>query len=374
MVRGGLRQLRFATFLPFLALLAACATVPATTSPIPGEWLTVPQTTPIRSVTLDADGKVTPSASERAESDGPVKLARDAAGVKLVRGELVLTESFPAIDSFDYSASRGEVVFSAMREGGFDVGLVSSDGSPISWIPADPADEIDVQWAPRGNKVSYIVRANGGDVVRTVHIPTAFELSVPFPTATIHDLAWDAAAEQYAVAYSTPDASDRVEVLRYNGQQRRTAVAPEKRLDVEMEPFAPGALLLRPRDPAYGEKLPLVVWRAEDHRWSDARAALIENARVAVVITTRPPDGALWEVARSTPWLDLSRLYVVGAAPSPQFPEGATAIIGDAAVASGRYRANGSVVVVAPAVVQSFAARFIADQLQRTTPANASSQ
>lgn len=341
---------------------------------VPSDWVAIPRTTPIRSVTLDNEGNVTPRTIVNKSSETPIELVEDAGGARLVRGDLVLTEPFPAIDSFDFSATRGEVVFSAKRDGGFDVGLVSSDGSPISWIPNDPADEIDVQWAPRGNKVSYTVRANGGDVVRTVHIPTAAELSVPFPHATIHDLSWDPAAERYAVAYSTPDASDRVDVLRYDGRERRTAVAAEKRLDADMESFARDAIILRPRDLAYGEKLPLVVWRADDHSWSDARAALIESARVAVVVTTRAPDEALWEAARSTPWLDPSRLFVVAGEPAASLPHGATAIVSDSSVPSGRYRRNGNFVGVAPAVVQSFAARFIAHQLQRTTPANASSQ
>ena len=109
--------------------------------------------------------------------------ARAISDVRIVNGKLIaggkeLTPQFVAIQSFDVSLERREVVFSAKRRDNFDIGLVSLDGSDIHWIPEDPADEIDVQWAPKGNKVSYIVRTKTGDVVRTVHIPTAAQLAV----------------------------------------------------------------------------------------------------------------------------------------------------------------------------------------------------
>ncbi|HEX2120565.1 MAG TPA: hypothetical protein VHL59_02885, partial [Thermoanaerobaculia bacterium] len=61
---------------------------------------------------------------------------------------------------------------------------------------------------------------------------------------------------------------------------------------------------------------------------------------------------------------------------SPRAIDVANAIVvaGDAAVPAGRYRHHGGVVAVPPAVVQSFAARFIADQLKGTTRPNGSSQ
>jgi hypothetical protein len=323
----------------------------------------------MRSLVLDENGKVSYQAqsSPKAQSDGPIHLS----GGRLMNGEKALTAAFLAVDSFDFSEPRGEVVFSARRETGFDIGLVSSDGSPISWVPADPADELSVQWAPRGNKISYVLRASGGDVVRTLHIPTSATLQVPFENATIQALAWDAAAERYAVAYSTPDASERVDVLKYSGAERRTAVAPAVRLDVDVEPFAPGAILLRPRDLRYDEKLPLVVWRATDFAWSDARAALLQNARVAVAVTTGDPSQELWSRVEATPWLDTARTFVVGAEAGR---DTAVEIAGEQTVPTGRYRRNRNLVSVSPAVVQSFAAGFIADQLKRTSPTNVSSR
>src|SRR5205807_8315221 len=110
----------------------------------------------------------------------------DTAGVRIVNsrliaGETALTPQFTAIQSFDVSLERGEVAFSARRTDNFDIGLVSLDGSDVHWIPQDPADETDVQWAPRGNKISYVVHSRTGDLVRTVHIPTSLQLTVDFP-------------------------------------------------------------------------------------------------------------------------------------------------------------------------------------------------
>jgi len=333
--------------------------------------MSVPQTPRIRSVSLDAEGKVitSPDKAPRRMVDGPVHVASEFVAPLIMNGEKQLTDPFRAVDSLDFSEERGEVVFSVKRRDDFEIGLVSSDGSPISWVPNDPADEVDVQWAPRGNKISYLIHARSGDIVRTLHIPTSFELAVAFPNAVVHSLGWDPPAERYAVAYSTPDASDRVESMKYDGTSRRIVVSPAIQLDAEVEPFAAGAVLVRPVDLLYNEKLPVVVWMAENFGWNDARGALMKNARVATVVATRPPDDAFWSAIDATPWMDGSRVYVVGG----NAPRG-TSVIGDASVPSGRYRQIGNVVTAAPAVVQSFAAGFIADQLKRNALTNGSSR
>ena len=361
--------------LPFLLVLTACATPSLTTSrTIPPAWLSVPETARIRTLSVDAEGKVTTSAQPAAKvtADGPVRLADDTVGPKLVNGDKILAGPFLAIDSFDYLQGRDEVAFSAKRDDDYDIGLVGAQGSEIIWVPADPADEVQVAWAPRGSKISYVIRASGGDVVRTLHAPTSFEFGIPFPNATVQALAWDPPAERYAVVYSTPDASDRVEVLKYNGEERRMAVPPASTLDVEIEPFAAGAILLRPREIRYDEKVPLVFWIADDFAWSDARAALLRNARVALVLVRRVPDEALWLAARNTPWIDAGRAFVVAPNAAPQ--RGVTVITTDQALEAGRYRDQGGVVSVVPADIQSFAAGFIADQLKRTTATNGSSR
>jgi len=241
--------------------------------------------------------------------------ARAVADIRIVNGKLVaggkeLTPQFVAIQSFDVSLERREVVFSAKRRDNFDIGLVSLDGSDIHWIPEDPADEIDVQWAPKGNKVSYIVRTKTGDVVRTVHIPTAAQLAVPFPYATVKALAWEPAAERYSVVISSPAESERIESMKYSGEAKRVDVAADVHLDVAEEPLA-GGLLLRPSAMHYGEKLPLVVWVSDPpFVWNDERAALMRNRRAACAIMRRAPDEAFWAAVRAIPWIDTSRVSV----------------------------------------------------------------
>lgn len=356
-----------------LLLAGGCVTgLQSTSRPIPQSWMSVPAATRIGSVTLDEKGNVTtsPARTPPRLSDGAFR----AVGTSLMNGDKVLAENVGVIDSLDLSEVRQEVAFSAKRDS-FDIALIATEGGAVHWMPHDPADEVAVQWAPRGHKISYIIRGAGGDFVRTLHIPTAFQFAIPFFNATIHALAWDPPAERYAVAYSTPDASDRVEVLEYDGDNRRIVIAPERRLDVDVLPFAPGAIVLRPKDIRYDEKLPLVVWRADDFSWSDARAKLMSDARAAVVVTTRDPSDELWRVIDETAWLDARRAFVVAPHPalSPEGRGGMTVIAGDPAL-SGRYERRGNLVAVPPAVVQSFAAGYIAAQLERTSPENGSSR
>jgi len=232
---------------------------------------------------------------------------------QLFRGTTALTPRFAAIDSFDVSLDRREVVFSAKRTNNFDVGLVSLDGSEIHWIPEDPNDETAVQWAPRGNKVCYIVHTPSGDIVRTAHIPTSTQVAVDFPYASVRSLRWDPAGERFFVAVTSPDASERTESMRYGGEERRVEVAPKTRLDVAVEPLA-GGIVLRPSALRYGEKLPLVVWISPRlYEWSDARGALLQRDRVACVIVTKTPDEAFWKAMREVPWIDAAKPLVQSA-------------------------------------------------------------
>jgi hypothetical protein len=361
-------QIRLWLSMLALPLAVGCA---STGLRIPDSWQSVPATGRIGSVSYDAQGKLVPSRELQVPmlSDGPIRLV----GTQIFNRDKQLTDPLPALESLDFSESRGEVVFSAIGARGYDIGLVSSDGSQINWVPQDPADEFSPHWAPRGNKASYVVRGRLGDVVRTVHIPTATQLSVPFIHATVHARAWDAEGQFFAVAYSTPDASDRVETMKYGGEERRMAIPPAAKLDVVMEPFAPGAVILRPNDLRYDEKVPLVVWEARDFSWSDARAALQRKARVAVLVTTTY-DQSLWALAKETPWIDLSKAYAVFSGERRSVPEGVTVVQADPALPAGRYTQQGHVVLAAPPAIQSLAAGFIADQLKRISSPNGSSR
>jgi hypothetical protein len=77
-----------------------------------------------------------------------------------------LTPQFAAIESFDVSADRGEVVFSAKRKDSFDIGLVALKattsigfGGSGGWCSGMGAAR---------QQVAFIVHGKAGDIVRTV--------------------------------------------------------------------------------------------------------------------------------------------------------------------------------------------------------------
>jgi hypothetical protein len=349
-------------------LLVSCTTA---LSPVPEAWRSAPATKPIRSVAYG--DFIRPSPEPRVlAAKGDVRVETTDAGQVLMKGTQALTPAFAAIDSFDVSLDRGEVAFSAKRDDDFDIGLVALEGSPIRWMPNDPNDEIGVQWAPRGHKISYIIRGKRADFVRTLHIPTAFEFTVDFQHARVHDLAWDAPAERFAVALEKIDASDHVEVMKYSGESRSVAVEPAVKLDVSLEPLGT-AILLRPSALRYNERVPLVAWITDGdlNRWDDTRGALMRDARIGAVVMNAMP-GHFWDEVEKLPWVDTGRIYVVdsvgtgfspsqgGMKPAPTF------ITSDATIPFGSYKRQGQTLSVRPADVKSFAAAFIADQLKGT--------
>ncbi|MBV9493699.1 MAG: hypothetical protein JOZ54_05605 [Acidobacteria bacterium] len=319
-------------------LLATCG---AALLPIPKDWLHTP-------ATARAALRSTPP-----EKRSPIHVQ----GNRIYDGEKALTPGYQSIDSFDYSEARQEVVFSAKRANSFDIGLVS-DGTRINWVPEDPADEVAVQWAPRGNKVSFVVRGKAGDLVRTVHVPTATPLTVDFPYATVRSVVWEPEAERFAVSYDAVDASLVVETMRYDGTNRKITTPAVVKLDISLEPI-PGALLMRPPTMRYGDRLPLVIWlTANRNAWSDARGALQQGNRIGCAVATTLDD-ALWAALVDLPWVDKSRIYVVNGSHA-----NAVSIVGDGSIPGERYSREGSVVRVPPAVVESFASGFIANQLK----------
>lgn len=366
----------------WIPLLVGCASAPVT---IPAAWMSVPEAPRLRALQVAEDGTVRTVAVAVPAPHPTIRVV----GNRLMNGDKAITDPMQVIQSFAVSETRGEVVFSARQNvgGDFDIGLVSTDGSPISWIPNDPADELDVAWAPRGNKISYTIRTKQGDYVRSVHVPTAFQLTNDFPDGRVRALAWDAAGERYAVSVESAVASERVETMRFGGESRRTVVPSAVTVPMTVEPF-PNGLLLRPNAVRYGEKLPLVVWITTDRNaWDDARAALLQRTRVACIISERPADSAFWEEVTKRPWIDGEKAYVVfsDAEASAAFAAGAPSwsqaelrrpwiIAGLPRIERGRYEMQDRSVFVAPSVVKSFAAGFIADQLKGSSPPDGSSR
>lgn len=348
---------------PLLLALAAsaCASVPS--SPVPASWMTVDQAPKISTVGF-RDGAFRAGVSDAHGGPTAIRVVRANGGEKIVNGAHDVTPIFPAIDSFDYSPERHEVIFSAKREHGFDIGLAADDGSEINWVPADPADEVHVQWATAGNKVSFIVRSPVGDLIRTVHIPTSTQLTVDFPWSSIRTFSYEPSGQRYAVVYSTPDASDRIESLKYGGEERRMEVKPAVKLDVTVDRRG-DAVLITPATMRYNEKLPLVVWIASDPlAWNDARASLMRSARVALAVVTREPDAAQWTALRALQWVDANRIFVVGATSTSQ----PGTVITPSSELNGRYEQRGNLVAAPAGIVESFAAGFIADRLKGTSP------
>jgi hypothetical protein len=349
------RSMRRIVWMGLLAL-SGCATA---SIPVPAGWDEVPRA----AVIGDYCAHVTCAA--KAQSQASIRME----GNRLFNGSKGLTPPFAAIDSFDVSLERKEVVFSARRRDNFDIGLVSIDGSDIHWVPEDPLDETDVQWAPRGNKVSFLLHTATGSIVRTVHIPTATPLSVDFPQTQIDALAWEPKAEGYAVVVESPQASQSLTMMTYEGTKRHEVIAPSSRLDISIEPIG-GALVMRPNDLRYNEKLPIVLWLdAHPFAWSDARAALMRNARVAIAVSPAESP-AFWNEIAKVAWIDSRRSFLVS--PATRQPDNLTAtlITAHAAIPPRRFRRIGNTLSTAPAVVQSFAAAFIADDLKGTPPPN----
>ncbi len=337
-----------------LLILVGCASA---ARPVPQAWESVPAAARIE--------RYCEAFNCAAKPQSTVRIADN----RLYRGTVALTPQFEAIDSFDVSLERKEVVFSARRKDNFDVGLVSLDGSEIHWIPNDPADEVGAQWAPRGNKVSFIVRTLTGSLVRTVHVPTATPLSIDFPVTQVDALAWEPQAEQFAVVIESPEDSQSLVSMTYAGEKRRVLVPPSAHLDVSLEPIG-GVLVMRPGSVHYNERLPLVVWLdPSPFAWNDARAALLRSARVAIAIA--PATSAdFWSEIAKVAWIDAGRVYIVGS-DSGVLPRGEAVVIrADPKLPPHRYARAGNHVTAGLAVVQSFAAAFIADDLKGTPPPN----
>jgi hypothetical protein len=331
------------------------------TLPIPPSWTVHPSSSVDPAVVCE-------SIHCRVLDPADVRIVTTDAGSKLVRGGKDLTPTFLAIDSYDVSAERKEVVFSAKRKDNFDVGLVSVDGSDIHWIFEDPVDETLAQWAPRGNKISYLMHNPAGDMVRTVHIPTAATLTVPLPWSRVRGLAWEPKGERFSLTLSSVTSSERVDSLRFGGEGGRTDVAPSAHLDLVPEPFV-GGVLLRPPVMHYGDRFPLVVWIGDPNAWNDARGTLLSRGGIAGAVVKKAPDAAFWTSVAEVKFIDPARIWVVGVAGDRQ---GVTYVALATDLPHGRYRLQGRVLYASAADIQSVAAGFIADHLKGIDSRNGS--
>ena len=230
-----------------------------------------------------------------------------------------LTPTFPSIGSYDVSPDGKELVFSVEHEEtGFDVGLVSVDGSEIIWVPADPADERLVTWAPRGNKITYTIESHDATVLRSVHIPTTYQLTFDVPLTSVKEIRWEPKAELFAMVLESPTSGPWVDLVEYDGDNRRPLVGAKESVEstIDITTWEGGSgFLLGPTRVRYEDKLPVAVWIASDgiFDWRPAVArARLEGVGIVLVRgdTLDDSSGAFNDVV----WADPARRYVVDAA------------------------------------------------------------
>lgn len=257
-------------------------------------------------------------------------------GESLVRiseaGEVtsLIPETVREIDSFDVSPDQKELVVSARRGDSFDVALGSTASASVRWVAADRLDEVMVSWAPRGSKVTYLVKAAEGSLLRTLHVPTGYELMIDLPHMSVSQLAWEPKAERFAVVVSGPGISTSIMTMAYGGEDRRTLVPAEHRASIEMEPFAwaeGSGWAIRPARVGYGATYPVIVWTGvkEPFAWDARRGAShMHNEAVSILVAERIEGltPAFWSAVRQLPLADLSRILVVD--PSGERRPGAT--------------------------------------------------
>jgi hypothetical protein len=230
----------------------------------------------------------------------------------------VIFDEAGEIDSFDVDPKEKEIVVSARRSGSFDVALASLGEPSVTWIAPDAADEVSVSWAPRGNKVSYSILADGGTVIRTVHVPTSFQLTVDYPRESASVASWEPSAERFAVVVTSPDSSDRVEVVKYGGEEKRIVlpaeVTRERAWDQLPTSNGESLILASPQSTRYGEKYPVVILVRSGNRfaWEDAADEVwgLGNAAIGFAREGQNLANAI-EALREVPWVDRDRIIVV---------------------------------------------------------------
>lgn len=235
-----------------------------------------------------------------------------------VRIDLLNDPGIIEIESWDVEPREGQLVFAAeLSDGRMDVGIAATDASAMRWLPAEPGDEYRATWAPRGNKVTWLIDSPAGVVMRSVHIPTGYQLSVPFGFVQIDSVAWEPDAEKVFLVTSSPLASPSVVSIRYGGEDRMVVVDPEQRIERSGEPLPgiPGAVVLAPARVQYGHTYPVVVITGNKSSGWDARFAEAAKDAAGAVVWVPESDETTIESARSAlaqiGWVDPARISII---------------------------------------------------------------
>ena len=244
-----------------------------------------------------------------ADGETIVRVGRDGQTIDLLAGA-----DLARVDSWDLEPREGQLVFSAVRrDGAMDVGLASTEGGAMRWLPSEPGNEYAVTWAPRGNKVTWMIDSPAGVVMRSVHIPTAYQLAVPLGFISVESVAWEPEAERVFVAHSSPLESTSILSVRYGGEERATFLPPASRISRESDslPGLEGALLLMPAGVRYGHSYPVVIVEGDGSRWSPELARVALDPSVGVVWLPAGGEEArarVREALRDVGWVDPSRI------------------------------------------------------------------
>lgn len=230
-------------------------------------------------------------------------------------GRQGVTHEFEAIDSWDIAPRGDELTFSARVNGGYDIGIVSVSGGEINWVAPDPADERNVTWAPRGSKITYTIESVDATLIRSVHVPTSFQLVFELPLTRVKTIAWEPQAERFALVIDSPGVGPRIDWIRYNGEGRESLVDARERVDCNVESVlwdGGSGVLLGPDDVRYGEAKPTVLWidREEPFAWR-AEVARLRGEGIPVLVTSPERLGHVVSAFSDLPWVRAPLLYVV---------------------------------------------------------------
>lgn len=238
----------------------------------------------------------------RPEPAALVRVGEDGSVVDLLPSDV------RELDSVDVSPDGKEVVFSGRRDAGFDIALVSADGSEPRWVYPDVLDEVNVTWAPRGSKITYAVEGNFGTILRSVHVPTSWQLAVDLPFSRVISLVWEPSAEQFAVVKQGSAERPNAEMISFGGEIRRPLTGNPS-VPGEPEPLGDG-VLIRSTVSRYNEKVPLVVMVDEEPLRFREATAILRRGGIAVAILPPRSAGEIEGLSRQ-PWVDPSRFFAI---------------------------------------------------------------
>ena len=261
-----------------------------------------------------------------------IAVRSEPAGDRLVRMEwpdrgdrltaIELTEPLGTIAAIVPDDDQKELAISFENEGSLDIAIVNAEEPVMNLVPNDPADEVVPRWSPIGYKLSYIVRNDGGDIIRTVHVPTAAMVFVDFPDSAVLGYSWYPDGERLLVAVSSLLESDHVVETNYAGTTKAVVVPPRQKFirRIERLPGTPaGSALVMPEGLRYGAEYPLVVWAAANRSGGagfnpDIVPFLSRGDIGLLVINGTPADLSpeAWSAIAETRWVDDDRIWIVG--------------------------------------------------------------